>query len=49
VRWPWGHTNTVPDIIGGLGGPAIPVIGAREFDNFFVLAEGRLIDLRYGA
>lgn len=44
-----GHTNTVPGVIGGLGGPAIAAIGATEFDNFFVLAQGRLIHLRYGA
>jgi broad specificity phosphatase PhoE len=44
-----GHTNTVPDVISGLGGPAIPAIGATEFDNLFVQAQGRLIHLRYGA
>ena len=36
-----GHTNTVPGVISGLGGPAIPAIGATEFDNLFVLKIGR--------
>jgi broad specificity phosphatase PhoE len=44
-----GHTNTVPGVIAGLGGPTIPAIGAAEFDNLFVQAQGRLIHLRYGA
>ena len=44
-----GHTNTVPGVISGLGGPPIAAIGATEFDNLFALAEGRLIHLRYGA
>jgi broad specificity phosphatase PhoE len=44
-----GHTNTVPEIIAGLGGPAGVTIGAAEFDRLFVLAERRLTRLRYGA
>jgi broad specificity phosphatase PhoE len=44
-----GHTNTVPGVIIGLGGPAVSPIGASEFDNLFVQAQGRLIHLRYGA
>jgi broad specificity phosphatase PhoE len=44
-----GHTNTVPGVITGLGGQAVPPIGATEFDNLFVQAQGRLIHLRYGA
>jgi broad specificity phosphatase PhoE len=44
-----GHTNTVPEIIAGLGGPAGVTIGADEFDRLFVLAERRLTRLRYGA
>jgi broad specificity phosphatase PhoE len=44
-----GHTNTVPGVISGLGGPPIPAIGATEFDNLFVLTREDLIHLRYGA
>ena len=42
-----GHTNTVPDVITGLGGPAV-VIGAGEFDRLFVVVNGQLVELRYG-
>jgi broad specificity phosphatase PhoE len=44
-----GHTNTVPEIIAGLGGPAGVTIGADEFDRLFVLCERRVTRLRYGA
>ena len=44
-----GHTNTVPEIIAGLGGPADVTIGPDEFDRLFVLSERRLTRLRYGA
>ena len=44
-----GHTNTVPQIIVGLGGPAGVTIGGDEFDRLFVLSERRLTPLRYGA
>jgi phosphohistidine phosphatase SixA len=44
-----GHTNTVPEIIAGLGGPAGVTIGADEFDRLFVLCARRLTRLRYGA
>jgi phosphohistidine phosphatase SixA len=44
-----GHTNTVPDIIAGLGGPTGVTIDATEFDRLFVLMGGRLSQLRYGA
>jgi broad specificity phosphatase PhoE len=44
-----GHSNTVPVIIAGLGGPAIPNIGEAEFDNLFVQAGPCLSRLRYGA
>jgi hypothetical protein len=44
-----GHTNTLPEIVSGLGGPTVPTIGATEFDRLFVLARGRLARLRYGA
>lgn len=44
-----GHTNTVPDLVTGLGGPTITVITTGEFDRLLVLARGRLTSLRYGA
>jgi broad specificity phosphatase PhoE len=44
-----GHSNTLPVIIAGLGGPAIPNIGEAEFDNLFVQAGPCLSRLRYGA
>jgi broad specificity phosphatase PhoE len=44
-----GHTNTVPEIIAGLGGPASVTIGHEEFDHLFVLTQRRLTRLRYGA
>jgi broad specificity phosphatase PhoE len=44
-----GHTNTIPDLITGLSGPAITPIAAGEFDRLLVLARGRLAPLRYGA
>jgi len=49
-----GHSNTVPTILAALGAPSPPVIGEREFDNFFVLTtqsgdDARLVHLRYGS
>jgi broad specificity phosphatase PhoE len=44
-----GHTNTVPEVIDGLGGPAGVTIGADEFDRLFVLGARHLTRLRYGA
>jgi phosphohistidine phosphatase SixA len=32
-----GHSDTVPELIEALGGPADLVIGEREFDRMFVL------------
>ena len=49
-----GHSNTVPDIIAALGGPAV-TIPDTEFDNLFVLERCRclrgvrLTQLQYGA
>ena len=47
-----GHSNTVPEFIKKLGGPANVVIGPTEFDRFFVLqvpAHGAdsLLSMRY--
>jgi broad specificity phosphatase PhoE len=41
-----GHTDTIPGVIAGLGGPPIAAIGHAEFDNLFVLAP-ELVHLRY--
>jgi broad specificity phosphatase PhoE len=35
-----GHSNTVPDVIKGLGGPAVPSIPDNEFDNLYVVTRG---------
>ena len=50
-----GHSNTVPQIIAELGGPALPNIDDLEFDNVFVLTLCRcswrgpkLVNLQYG-
>jgi broad specificity phosphatase PhoE len=49
-----GHSNTVPDIIATLGGPAV-TIPDTEFDNLYVLelcrcrGKPRLTNLQYGA
>jgi len=49
-----GHSNTVPMIIREAGGPPLPDIDDKEFDNLFVLTrdgcgEVRLVQLQYGA
>lgn len=48
-----GHSNTVPGIIGALGGPRLPDICDTVFDDLFILVpEGkamRLVHARYGA
>jgi broad specificity phosphatase PhoE len=48
-----GHSNTVPDLIGLLGGPSLPVIDDCEFDNLFVLVRysatsASVTKLKYG-
>lgn len=47
-----GHSNTVPAIITGLGGPAV-TISDPEYDNLFVLtvgpAQGSLLRMHYGS
>ena len=47
-----GHSNTVPQIIEALGGPAVPAIADSEHDRLYVLTldEGgaRLVASRYG-
>jgi broad specificity phosphatase PhoE len=48
-----GHSNTLPEIITALGGPAIPKIADDEFDNLYILTiDGKnvtLTRLHYGA
>lgn len=49
-----GHSNTIPAIIGALGGPAMPELCDAEYANLFVLsmpARGapRLVRASYGA
>ncbi len=47
-----GHSNTIPEIILALGGPAMEELDEREYDNFFVLTmpekgESSLLKLKY--
>jgi phosphohistidine phosphatase SixA len=49
-----GHSNTVPDIIAGLGGGRVAPIGETEFDKLFVVCLGpagqaSAVQMRYGA
>jgi phosphohistidine phosphatase SixA len=48
-----GHTNTVPELIAALGGPANLSIKSNEFDRLFVLnvpstGAASLLSMRYG-
>ena len=50
-----GHSNTIPDVIAALGGPAIPELCESQYDDLFVLLLGggreapASIRTRYGA
>ena len=51
-----GHSDTVPEMIGLAGGPAVPPIDHDEYDNLFVLSRcncwfgaNNLLKLQYGA
>src|SRR5690606_33647422 len=50
-----GHSNTIPDVIAALGGPAMPELCESQYDDLFVLLLGgggegaALIRARYGA
>jgi hypothetical protein len=48
-----GHSDTVPDVINGLGAGNLPIINDSEFDNMFVVkifGQGRasMTRLKYG-
>lgn len=43
-----GHSNSVPDVITGLGATGAPVIGDDEYDNLFIVTpERQMIRLRF--
>ncbi|HEV2884031.1 MAG TPA: phosphoglycerate mutase family protein [Pyrinomonadaceae bacterium] len=47
-----GHNTTVPEIIGELGGPKLPMIPETEYDNLFILqvhsdGTAKLLKLKY--
>jgi broad specificity phosphatase PhoE len=46
-----GHDNTVPALIGALGGPQLPDLCASSFGHLFVLflISGKLVQTHYGA
>lgn len=49
-----GHSNTIPAIIGALGGPKLPDLCDSEYGSVFIMTlptagEARLIRARYGA
>jgi broad specificity phosphatase PhoE len=50
-----GHSDSVPLVIGALGGPVLPNIDGDEFDNLFMLSicgcerrSAKLVNLQYG-
>ena len=43
-----GHSNTIPDILKGLGVPDPVTVGEHDFDHLFVVVRGTLVRLRYG-
>jgi broad specificity phosphatase PhoE len=49
-----GHNNTVPAIIGGLGGGTLPTIPEDEYDNMFVVTISgfgrvKVVKFKYGS
>jgi 2,3-bisphosphoglycerate-dependent phosphoglycerate mutase len=49
-----GHNNSVPEIIGALGGPKMPIIPETEYDNLFILTiqsdgTARLLKMKFGS
>lgn len=48
-----GHNNSIPEIIAALGGPKLPIIPEREYDNLYILTvqndgTAKLLKLKYG-
>ena len=49
-----GHNNTVPEIIGALGGPQFPIIPESEYDNLYIVTvyrtgKAKVVKMKYGA
>ena len=49
-----GHNNTVPEIVGALGGGNFPVIPENEFDNMFIVSvyksgQAKVVKIKYGS
>jgi broad specificity phosphatase PhoE len=49
-----GHNNTVPEIVGALGGGSLPVIPENEFDNMFIVSvyrfgHAKVVKIKYGS
>jgi phosphohistidine phosphatase SixA len=49
-----GHNNSVPEIIGALGGPAYPIIPESEYDNLYIVTvyrtgKAKVVKMKYGA
>ncbi len=49
-----GHNNTVPEIVGALGGGNFPVIPENEFDNMFIVSvykfgRAKVVKIKYGS
>ena len=49
-----GHNNTVPEIVGALGGGSFPVIPENEFDNMFIVSvykfgHAKVLKIKYGS
>lgn len=49
-----GHNNTVPEIVGALGGGNFPVIPENEFDNMFIVSvyksgHAKVVKIKYGS
>lgn len=44
-----GHSNTVPDVVDTLCGTSLPDIPSVDFDHLYVVQQGAVAQLRYGA
>jgi hypothetical protein len=48
-----GHSNTIPEMIRGLGGDAVPTIDEKDYDDIFVVTvyargKAKVTHLKYG-